>query len=639
MRNKIYFLISFVLLFNINIAFSQNIKDTINIKEVTINSERLSSSLAYKKVIIDTIVMQTYINSSLSELLSEKSSIYIKSYGQGSMASSSFRGTKSTHTKVAWNGVDINSPMLGQIDFSLVPVSFIDEITINFGANSTDKFSGALGGSINLKNKANWNENFSLKLSQSAGSFDTYNSIVNIAYKKKSFNTKTKLYYQSSKNNFSFTNKVLYNHEFTEIRENAEYLQKGILQEFYYRQNNSIMSLRFWLQNNSRNIPKPIVVADAHREEKQSNDFARTVFEWRNNNIQFLSAFIFEKMYYQSNYINTDIGANNSLNKSYSYDNKLNYEYDINQRFKLKFGISNKFVKIETNNYEKQTTRNYLSFYVNFISNISSRLLMSLLVKQDVADKKYTPIIPTLGVNYKILKNPEIILKANVSRNYNMPTLNDLYWFPGGNPELENEKGLTGEIALLFNRKSNNKNISVEITSFYTKITDWIIWQPSDYYYWKAKNIKEVSSYGFESTVKQNYIINKTNIDFNISYIYNAAKNTKTEDELDNSMNKQLIYSPIHQINTNLRIIYNKFSIINSVHYIGKRYTQTDNLNSTPAYIINDIDLIYRFVFGKSILGVQLKLNNLFNKYYESIQYYPMPGRNFHISLVYRFVK
>ncbi len=52
------------------------------------------------------------------------------------MATASFRGTAPSHTQVSWNGISISSPMLGMVDFSLIPVYIIDDLTLKHGAAS-----------------------------------------------------------------------------------------------------------------------------------------------------------------------------------------------------------------------------------------------------------------------------------------------------------------------------------------------------------------------------------------------------------------------------------------------------------------------------------------------------------------------
>ncbi|MDZ7776138.1 MAG: TonB-dependent receptor [Bacteroidales bacterium] len=92
-------------------------------------------------------------------------------------------------------------------------------------------------------------------------------------------------------------------------------------------------------------------------------------------------------------------------------------------------------------------------------------------------------------------------MKGNVSRNYRLPTLNDLYWQPGGDPELLPERGFTLETGLKYlSQKRNGWHGGAEITWFRNDISNWIAWQPDGIMsYWTPKNITEVLSQGIEA--------------------------------------------------------------------------------------------------------------------------------------------
>ncbi|MCK4630414.1 MAG: Plug domain-containing protein, partial [Bacteroidales bacterium] len=137
-------------------SFSQSLKDTLEIQEVCVNYSSVLSMTAYKKTHINSSIVAEYNTRNLSELLAENTHLFIKTYGQGGLATSSLRGASASHTIVTWNGVNINSPMLGQLDFSLIPASFLDEVEVFYGAGSIRDYSGALGGSINLINEPDW---------------------------------------------------------------------------------------------------------------------------------------------------------------------------------------------------------------------------------------------------------------------------------------------------------------------------------------------------------------------------------------------------------------------------------------------------------------------------------------------------
>ena len=87
--------------------------DTFKIQEVIIPGRQISSAQpGYKFYDIDSLSLKDYSLSPLTDVLDENASLYIKNYGSGGTATSSFRGTLAGHTKVTWNGININDPML-----------------------------------------------------------------------------------------------------------------------------------------------------------------------------------------------------------------------------------------------------------------------------------------------------------------------------------------------------------------------------------------------------------------------------------------------------------------------------------------------------------------------------------------------
>ena len=97
-----------------------------------LKSIRLNSEVGKTTQIESDIISQNAARS-LADVLAENSLLYIKSLGQGAQATSSFRGTSSSHTQVLWNGININSATLGNFDFSLIPGFFVDELNIYSG--------------------------------------------------------------------------------------------------------------------------------------------------------------------------------------------------------------------------------------------------------------------------------------------------------------------------------------------------------------------------------------------------------------------------------------------------------------------------------------------------------------------------
>ncbi len=131
--------------------------DTILIKEVFINGSTVQQSDAcYKTIRLDSAALINYSIRTLADLISENTSIFIKTYGLGGIATPSFRGTGASHTQIAWNSINLNNPMIGQFDLSLIPAGFIDDVKIYYGGGSMSVNSSGIGGMINMETKPEW---------------------------------------------------------------------------------------------------------------------------------------------------------------------------------------------------------------------------------------------------------------------------------------------------------------------------------------------------------------------------------------------------------------------------------------------------------------------------------------------------
>ena len=86
--------------------------DQIEVRSSTIRNQDIGSiSNQWTTTTINTLAQQ-----SLPNLLASQTGTYIKNYGPGGLATSSIRGGSASHTILLWNGMPIQSPMLGQLD-------------------------------------------------------------------------------------------------------------------------------------------------------------------------------------------------------------------------------------------------------------------------------------------------------------------------------------------------------------------------------------------------------------------------------------------------------------------------------------------------------------------------------------------
>lgn len=153
--------------------------------------------------------------------------------------------------------------------------------------------------------------------------------------------------------------------------------------------------------------------------------------------------------------------------------------------------------------------------------------------------------------------------------------------------------------------------------------------------YWTPENIASVGVSGIETGFGYNYTVNRTTVKISIQYSYNRSY--RIDDAQAEKM--QLIYVPENMFNGSGRIVLGNFSGGITSSFTGKRYTTTDNSEFLPGYFLLNLNTGYSFRLNRSWFDLILRAENILNKHYEVIAWYPMPGRSFLFSVTYRFIK
>ena len=650
----------FLLLFFLtnHFAFSQTNQkqdSVIELKAVEIKSNSLEEKAAgFEVQKLDSLAMASYQTSDLGRLLSYRTPIFLKFYSISGLASPSFRGTSAGHTQVFWEGIPLNSPTLGQVDFSLFPVGLLDEVNIHYGAASLRYGEGGFGGGISLNhnpknlvdnNGASKND-FSLNWIQSIGSFQTFKQLLTTSYSllnsdKLHIKATSRLFYKSAKNNYPFN----YNKE-TFIRKRAATEQKGIVQEFYFlptntsKLSNHQFSFHFWGQDATRELPPPITVPI--NKETQDDFSLRNLLQWkykkRNFEISTKAGYLYDFLEYRNE--TSDI---TSKTKNQSYHLLSELKYAPSEKLLLQTGIRIRqdyadVGQVENNN-EKPYSQTQQSIFASVEYSPSLFFQTNLLIRQVVLDNEFQAFLPSLGINF--LKN-NLEVKVNAARNFRIPTLNDRYWFPVGNPDLENEEGWNGEFSGTYHfidKKNTNQvtKLSFSTLYFWATIDNWILWSPAVAGYWRPENLRSVFSQGIESNLFFKKSTQHFNLEANISYTYTNSKNLKKIRDLDKSEGKQLIYTPFHQQKSFVYAAYKSQFLRIEQQFVGRRFTTTTNTEYLPSYFLANFSIGKNVDYKKVNFVLELNCQNIFDYQYQSMAFYPMVGRSFELVLRTKF--
>lgn len=645
-----------------------------NIKEVVVYGRRPMKEIGLQQTRFDSLALKENIALSMADVLTFNSSIFVKNYGRATLSTVAFRGTSPSHTQVTWNGMRINNPMLGMTDFSMIPSYFIDEASLLHGTSSVNEVGGGLGGSVKMSTHALKQEGFGLQYVQGIGSFKTFDEFLRLNYGNKHWQLSTRAVLSTSPNEYKYRNhdkkENIYDEDMNivgqyypiEYNRSGSFCDLHLLQEVYYdTRHGDRLGLNAWYLNSNRELQ--MLTTDYGNEmdfdNRQREQTFRGILSWEHTRSNW-------KLSTRAGYIHTwmaydymrDVGNGNMahMTRSRSLVNTIyaqnEGEYHLAGKWMFTHSIAahQHFVKSQDKNIIQQDggkgivgynkARIELSGSASAKWRPNDRLGFSLVLREEMYGTEWSPVIPAFFMDGVISRTGNVIAKASVSRNFRFPTLNDLYFLPGGNPDLRKERGWSYDAGLSFAISREDKySLSGSATWFDSYINDWILWLPTNKGFFSPRNIKDVHAYGIEL---QGNLTAKFPKDWllkvNGTYSWTPSINQgEPISQADQSIGKQLPYVPRHSSAITFHLSWRTWALLYKWCYYSERFTMSSNditlTGKLPQYYMNNITIEKNFSFNWTDLSLKGCINNLFNEEYLSVLSHPMPGINFEIFL------
>jgi vitamin B12 transporter len=605
-------------------------QDTVSLNNVEVSSKKIRLSQIGKKTeMVDSTLKEQFKFNSVGDVLGYNSSVFIKSYGPGALATIAFRGGNASQTAVLWNGFNLQNAMLGQADLALMPSVLFENIGIEYGGSSSLWGSGAIGGSIHLNNNTAFGQGLFTSVNVGGGSFGLLNASANVLVSKQRFISSTKVYLNSSENNFKYKD-TLDKENPNKRQKNGEYNFKGLMQEFKFIINpKQILSVNAWINSNHRHLP----AYGSSNESKayQDDNAIRLTANWSYVKNNFKS--VLKGGYFEDGINYTDsISAvfSKSKTRTFMAENENYFSWHKNNQLNVAFNALSSSATVES--YSSQKTLSRASVLAgNKFSFFGDQLISYVSVRAEYFSVGTLPVTGNASLEYKLFRN--VTAKLNVARVYRQPTLNELYWIPGGNINLKPEQGYTYEGELNYKRQFKNISFFVSAAAYSRKINNWILWIPGSNGNSTPVNIQQVWSRGTETTWKVNYKKNKFRAGIGLISAYILSTVQENGQENDNTVNKQLIYTPRYTINGHISIGYDQADLVFFHQYNGYRFTTSDNLSWLDPYQVSSLRFNYRLEFKSIKFILFAACNNLFNTNYTILAGRPMPLRYYEFGI------
>lgn len=654
----------------ITVPLIGQISDTLDIPVIDFNYRLPYNPLYQDQVqVYDSTRLSSYTGRTLSELLCQESHTIVKSYGPSSLATVSFRGKSASHTGVYWNGIRINSPLVGQVDMNTLPVNAISKLSIYSGNSSLHTGSGALGGAISIENSLNGLCSDCLdgkKIRYSGiyktGSFGLQSTMFDFQQAIGRVNIGIGAYYDSATNNFPYLNTARREPRIDSLK-NAAYEQWGINGNIQYIPRRDVhsrikdsLNIAIWYQSYDRQVPPLMPDLGVERDENQIDKSLRISAQYllQNGNYRheitagISSENILYSLYflvpnqkpYEQFYASSDFS---SLQLNYSISRVFNFRHHLQLSTFNTYDLASYTERRMTTEFNASRFTNQLQ--ASYLYKMTRELHGE--VQGNISS--YFPggvqLNGSAGIFYRLSANENTawVLGAEIGRNSHQPTLNDLYWEPGGNPNLKPEKGLELSIPVSWQHLYGNSVFKVGGSAYYSLVKDWILWKPSRYQYWNPENIRTVMSSGIEISAEWIFKGDKFHSELRNNYSFSPTLD-KTFDESLNIAHYQLPYIPLHQYQLSYGIFLPLPQIglsytlrVNGARYIDMPFARRREI--LDHYSIHDVQVSYELRFQDLRPRFLFRVENLWNTDYQSIRWRPMPGRNYTFLIHLNFTK
>jgi len=610
-----------------NIAVAQGIRDS-TLKEVRVHGKHKISantkindfSPGQKVKTIDSAILQQYQLQNMANLLSQQEPVFVKSYGFNGLATLSFRGASAAQSAVYWNGVPIQNAALGIADVSSLPVLFMNKVNLVYGGSSALWGSGNVGGALLLENERPYFDTSknTLSFSGGLGSFNQYLAGLKGSISGKRWYFSANVFAQTAQNNFPYTNEIGGGANMPNSHLQSE---AALLQGAYKIGKQNVISIAAWYQQYDREIPPALY--EASSVKKETDGSLRLLADWNkatNENTWYAkSSFIRDEI----NYSDTAVLLRTD-DVSYQFYQEVGWKKRLNNFGQLLFFIPVQisWIYLPDSNETKQQDKIALAGAYD-VKLFSSRLDVSANARAEVINT-LSVFLP--GADASFMITDWLALRANAQRTYRAPTLNELYYDPGGNTSLKPEQGLNEDAGYTVKVKSANFALYHDLSAFNRDIHDWILWIGGAI--WTPHNIAEVHSRGVETENNITYTSGNWKLHLGVNTSYVLSTTVASYIQNDGSVGKQLPYTPRYNGQLNIGFSYGQVSFNYNHTYTGYRFTTTDESEYILPYQTGNMQLMYNTAIHNHSLQITAQCNNIWNERYQAVAFRPMPGVN-----------
>jgi vitamin B12 transporter len=636
---------------------------THHIREVVVTSKP-----AFREVIpsqkLNGEELQRLSQHSVADAMRYFSGIQIKDYGGvGGIKTVNIRSMGTNHLGVYYDGIELGNAQNGQIDLGQLSLDNVEEITLYNGQKSSifqpaTDFGNA--GAVYIRTrtphfKIGTNENLRVKIG--FASSDVFRP--SFLYERRispnvSASLSAEFLSASGKYKFRYkrvtpSGKTAY--DTTATRQNGDIWATRVEANLHGLLTHGGWIVKLYNYNSERGIPGAIVNNVWRRGERQwdHNTFVQAHFQ-KDLTEKFSTQWMAKYAYYDTRYVNRDttqIAVDNTYKQQEAYLSTSNvYEIMPNWSASIAYDFRWNYLTSDMRQAVHPTRYSNLVSIATAIDYRHVKLQGSLLatfIKDHVREQASQPsrheFTPAIFANIYPLPHSRVIsFRAYYKRSFRMPTFNDLYYVEIGNANLKPEKATQYDVGLLLEKHFKQgilQQVQLQMDGYYNTISNKIVAYPKGQQFrWTMLNLGRVHITGLDVSAAATVMpVNDVLLTLRAQYTYQKAIDVTSTS--DTYYRDQIPYIPWNSGSAVVNVNYRQWNLNYSFIYVGERYNQQENIryNYMQPWYTSDLSIARDIKINKMKMRISLEVNNVFSQDYDVILNYPMPKRNYALTL------
>lgn len=251
---------------------------------------------------------------------------------------------------------------------------------------------------------------------------------------------------------------------------------------------------------------------------------------------------------------------------------------------------------------------------------------------------------PALFLTYKPIDSHNLHIRAFYKQSFRMPTFNDLYYTDIGNVDLDPEESHQYNLGAAYDKsywQGVIRHWEVKADAYLNRVTNKIIAVPkgNGMYRWMMTNLGQAEIKGVDLSASAISEVHKEwLLKLRMTYTHQQASDLtrRPNKELEKiTYGGQIAYIPWHSGSLTAGLQHRLWQLNYSFIYVGERYRSSANTpeNYEQPWYTSDLSLSRSFTHDRFKSKLTLEVNNLFSQDYEVVLNYPMPKRNYKLTL------